>query len=384
MILIDVLICRETIHFVTKSPIFIHKEKHVKVFVLNAILFLSLTNGFAQYRFSGHVSDSIPNQTVYLSLIEDYRKVSRTYLEQIILKTATDSTGFFEFTGDNLLHENRIYKIHIDECSEAMGTNHFFGSCDNTKSVLFIANVKDTIYFPTTFNNEVFCDITSTNTASGTLLAIDALKEEMVYDFTDFRSDANLKLNSKKWFGKLQEYGNNLKEPLAELYIYEFLSDRRNETYDYYLKDVQRNSYYEELLDRLQKSYPATLFTELYESDIHGDQQLNIPVTSLSYRWIWILSVGLFLSLFTNVFLIYKRKTDGEKRQNEKLQQLTQREQNIVSLITKNKTNKEIAAELFISVSTVKTHINNLYKKLNVTTRAEITTLFDSRNKNPS
>ena len=40
-----------------------------------------------------------------------------------------------------------------------------------------------------------------------------------------------------------------------------------------------------------------------------------------------------------------------------------------------DKTNKEIGSELFISVSTVKTHINNLYKKLNVTSRDEVKNL---------
>jgi DNA-binding CsgD family transcriptional regulator len=36
-----------------------------------------------------------------------------------------------------------------------------------------------------------------------------------------------------------------------------------------------------------------------------------------------------------------------------------------------NKTNKEIASELFISLNTVKTHIRNLYAKLEVSNRGE-------------
>jgi DNA-binding NarL/FixJ family response regulator len=35
------------------------------------------------------------------------------------------------------------------------------------------------------------------------------------------------------------------------------------------------------------------------------------------------------------------------------------------------KTNKEIAQELFVELSTVKTHINNIYRQLNVGTRKE-------------
>ncbi|KAA3625575.1 MAG: DNA-binding response regulator, partial [Flavobacterium sp.] len=37
-----------------------------------------------------------------------------------------------------------------------------------------------------------------------------------------------------------------------------------------------------------------------------------------------------------------------------------------------------IASEMFVSVSTVKTHINNLYKKLKVSSRDEVKTLYAS------
>ena len=44
--------------------------------------------------------------------------------------------------------------------------------------------------------------------------------------------------------------------------------------------------------------------------------------------------------------------------------------------IAEGKSNKEIASELFISLSTVKTHINNLYKKLDVSSRDDLKSLF--------
>ena len=376
MILIDVLICRRSNYFVTKSPIFILMGNGAKYILPIVAFILGTMNARCQYRFSGHISDSTDNKVIYLSVIEDYRKASRTYLEQIIKTTETDSTGFFEFQGDNLLAENRIYKIHIDECSESITSKHFFGSCENTKSVLFIANVRDTIYFPTTFNDQIFCAINSTNPSSDILLNIDLLKEDMIYDFTEFRSEANRKLNSKKWFSKFQNYGVGLKEPLAELYIYEFLSDRRNEIYDYYLMDVQENPYYDELLQRLQTTYPMARFTQLYESDITTDKHLGNLQKPKAFSWMWILASLLLTSLLLNGYLIFKRKSFAKTQKAEALDQLTEQEQKIVSLIAQNKTNKEIATELFISVSTVKTHINNLYKKLNANTRSDLKHLF--------
>lgn len=57
---------------------------------------------------------------------------------------------------------------------------------------------------------------------------------------------------------------------------------------------------------------------------------------------------------------------------SERFKLLTQRELEICDLIVKGYTNKEIAKRLFISINTVKIHIKNIYKKINVTNRATL------------
>jgi len=52
---------------------------------------------------------------------------------------------------------------------------------------------------------------------------------------------------------------------------------------------------------------------------------------------------------------------------------LTPREMEILALIAEGKSNKEIAAELFISVNTVKVHISNIFQKIEVSSRTEAT-----------
>lgn len=346
-------------------------------FRLLFILLVFGTNCFSQYQFKGQVVENVKDQSVFLSVIEDYRKLSRISLDQIIKKTTIDSLGFFKFEGDNLPHDNRIYRIHIDECSDiSENPNHFFGRCENSKSILFIANNRDTISFPTSFADEVLCEITSTNPKSAAFLEIDILKEEMAFDFNDFPSEANKKMNSKKWFSTLQEFGRNLGEPLAELYIYDFLSAKRNETYDHYLKDVRENGYYSGLSERLKKRYPDETFTQLYQKEIALDRvlvTLNKPVNS---NWKWILGGLLAISMLLNLYFLWQKKTSKQNQKNSSLEKLTTQEQKVVSGILKDKTNKEIATDLFISLSTVKTHINNLYKKLGVSSREEIKQLL--------
>ncbi|WP_099546353.1 response regulator transcription factor [Maribacter sp. 4G9] len=51
---------------------------------------------------------------------------------------------------------------------------------------------------------------------------------------------------------------------------------------------------------------------------------------------------------------------------------LSKQERNIRYLILEGKSNKEIANELFISLSTVKSHISNIYSKLRVSDRREL------------
>lgn len=55
------------------------------------------------------------------------------------------------------------------------------------------------------------------------------------------------------------------------------------------------------------------------------------------------------------------------------LHELSYREIEVMQLLVQGKSNKEIAQQLFISVNTVKVHLNNIFKKLGVTSRIEAT-----------
>jgi len=61
------------------------------------------------------------------------------------------------------------------------------------------------------------------------------------------------------------------------------------------------------------------------------------------------------------------------------LPDLTQKELSILEQIAAGKSNKDIAAENFVELSTVKTHINNIYAKLGVSSRREAIRAYTSR-----
>jgi len=54
------------------------------------------------------------------------------------------------------------------------------------------------------------------------------------------------------------------------------------------------------------------------------------------------------------------------------VEQLTDREEEVLLTVARGRTNAEIADELYISLSTVKTHLASLMNKLGVRNRVEI------------
>jgi len=58
---------------------------------------------------------------------------------------------------------------------------------------------------------------------------------------------------------------------------------------------------------------------------------------------------------------------------------LTGRELNVLELLAKGKSNKEISANLYISETTVKSHLRSVFRKLNVLSRTEAITVASRR-----
>ena len=51
---------------------------------------------------------------------------------------------------------------------------------------------------------------------------------------------------------------------------------------------------------------------------------------------------------------------------------LSNREAEVAELVTKGLSNKEVASQLFVTEKTVKFHLTNIYKKMNVKSRAQL------------
>lgn len=65
--------------------------------------------------------------------------------------------------------------------------------------------------------------------------------------------------------------------------------------------------------------------------------------------------------------------TQGGTIHDDELDRLSSREQEVMRLIARGYTYKEVAAELFISIKTVETHVSSVLRKLQLSNRTELT-----------
>lgn len=104
----------------------------------------------------------------------------------------------------------------------------------------------------------------------------------------------------------------------------------------------------------------------------------NIEV-SPNHLGIFYLVWNLVSLSFVLWYFVYKfKKIDTGKNLAilSKNYNITEREKEIVYLIAEGLSNKEICDKLFVSMPTVKTHIQNIYQKTNVTNRVELVNLI--------
>ncbi len=96
-----------------------------------------------------------------------------------------------------------------------------------------------------------------------------------------------------------------------------------------------------------------------------GDLQRAVRMVAQGGAW-------LDPAVTARVLAIYRSapRPAGKARGDAGLDELTSRELEVLGLIGQGKTNGEIAAELFVSEGTVKTHINHLFTKLRLRDRA--------------
>jgi DNA-binding NarL/FixJ family response regulator len=94
-----------------------------------------------------------------------------------------------------------------------------------------------------------------------------------------------------------------------------------------------------------------------------------VMLPPLNNQLVLLLKSHVYLAVYDNMSQL--QQTDIV-RQIKTLAPLTDREQEVLQLLLSGKSNREIAETLFISESTVKTHVRSIFSKYDVASRAEL------------
>ncbi|MDB5090222.1 MAG: hypothetical protein JWR09_4216 [Mucilaginibacter sp.] len=101
-------------------------------------------------------------------------------------------------------------------------------------------------------------------------------------------------------------------------------------------------------------------------------QVSNILLVYKYFKFDYYITAVAVLFLIAGFFISKYKRTDQKKDTTENLLlTLTSKESAILQMIAEGKSNKEIASINFVEVSTIKTHINNIYTKLGLQNRRE-------------
>jgi len=334
------------------------------------VLFFILFNlsGYSQYSISGYINTKEKNKTVYLSLLR-YNEENAIYPGQILISTKTDSIGYFEFTGKLLPNENKFYRVHSNLEENIIGLE-FHESGENMNYHNFIFSNIDTIYFPK--GKDVWFSHPQ-NTNSDDKQWRKSIKYELML-LKEYGNSQNTEavIQAEKNF--LYEFklfcSDSLSDPLVKLLAYSHI--KRNVSG--LSQDFKSNpDFYYDLSEELIENYSGTSYYTQFQEEISKLSASIIQQKYLFHKRLNYLLSAIIIAILATILLLFQKLRMKRKQETiTEVSALTAQEEKIAKLICDGMSNKEIASKLFISLSTVKSHIGNLYSKLNVANRRQL------------
>ncbi len=329
------------------------------------------TAGWCTYKVSGKVNLGEEWQPkVFMAMVEKLSDYYRASPDLIVDIAVVQKDGSFVLEGKQLPEENRFYRLYLmkeqntdyDACLYVGGDDHNFIHLilNNYSEVEIIA---DSTYYSPFGNYQVHGD------KGNTLMRQLARMVYPSFYFYQIRFPTELKLSEEKLFNDLKLFADTCGNDMAALAAMANIDMEATYQLD--------STFFKTFGQRLQASMPNDIYTENYLRRLYYfDPPLIMSIPS----WVWGIIITQFVIIsILAIGLLKRARSNAAHSVNSQspisppvlAEKLTSKEQEIFDLILAGKSNKEIASALFIEVSTVKTHINKIYGKLNVKSRKE-------------
>lgn len=335
-------------------------------YILFCFLLIDLS-GYAQYSISGYIDTEEKNKTIYLSLLR-FNEENAIYPEQVLISTQADSTGYFEITGKLLPDENKLYRIHANT-RESEPLLEFIETGKNKNHLNFIFSNNDTLFF-SKGKSIWFSDAQNTNLEDKEWRKAISYELKLLEEYSKAKNTDAIEEAEKKFLIEYKSFcSDSLNGSLVKLMGFAHLRLNINLSQDF----KSDPDFYNNLLNQINEDYSGASYYIQYQAGISKLSASNIKEKYTFHKRLnYILGVIILLLLLSLSYLLLKLKDTRKQEINTELYTLTSQEGKVAKLICEGKSNKEIAAQLFVSLSTVKSHIGNINSKLNVTSRSQV------------
>ena len=340
----------------------------MKKIIIILISFFYNISCFSQYSISGYINSEEKNKTVYLSLLR-YNEEYLISTEQVLFSTQTDSTGFFQMKGKLLSDKNKLYRIHSN-LEENHSGFQFSDDGINRNYHNFIFSNLDSIFFPN--RNQIwFSHSQNSNQADNEWRKFLKYELELLKGYSEIKNEETKQQVKKSFSNELKLYcKDSLTNSLVKLLVFSHIKANILNLEEDYREDTD---FYSEIQNELKQEYSETSYYLQFQEEI---SKLSISSINKSYQFQkklnYLFGILLLFAFATIFFLIQKIKKKTKQGIMSEVSTLTNQEEKIAKLICGGLSNKEIASTLFISSSTVKTHIRNLYSKLEISNRQQL------------
>lgn len=285
--------------------------------------------------------DNSWEREIYLCHIPSFNSRNEIASQMIIAKAPIDSLGNFKIRLDFLPDSSQLYRLHIVKKGDSPASliiggqneNHLFLALNSHTQV---ALKNDTTLPP--FRNVVFSK-ESENQSLNALLKL--------YTDLDLKASSSnaytRKLINEQLMAKLLVIADSSEFVLTSLFA----------TYLHQNMRTTEDNDYAVILNRWKNSGSPYL----------KDFAIVEKETRSYFGYLTV--VGLGIILLGSWFLIIR------KPKKSALQELSVQERKVFMLLKEGKSNQEISDECSIAISTVKTHVSNIYGKLNISSRKD-------------
>ena len=319
---------------------------------------------------------------VFLALLNSPNDIFVASPDFIIAETFINPDGSFEINTQSVPDDERFYRLYLVQGNNA--SVEFSATQNKNYFHLLLNRQSEIVLSATTRNNSL--EVSKLDGSADT---------KVIFDF-----DNKFEKKSRELSGVLPKAQSTFLSQELETFIHSVVTDASNPYVGlyalYHIEDKEtdflRNSdFYFNFQKRLEDELPVTPYTEAYSAlldELVGFREFVCEMPGVQPKWKdWLMIVEAVVILVLLVILIglfqqlkKMRSLESDSANNLKplYEGLTLKQQEILSLLAAGKTNKEIAQELFVELSTVKTHINNIYRQLGVSTRKEAVDFYNA------